>query len=122
VPASFPTDITEDSHGTEAHRGASRRDFPKTAGLLSGMAAAGWPASGSQWVQDVTAPTASRPLSTPVPGRGAEEFFEEEGLDPRLHVPGGGAKVVQALAAGQVQFALGDSNQRQDHGEGQGRS
>src|SRR4029453_4713112 len=40
-----------------------------------------------------------------------KRFFEEEGLSlPSFIVPGGGAKVVQALAAGQALFALGDSN------------
>ncbi|MGH7320054.1 MAG: ABC transporter substrate-binding protein [Candidatus Rokuibacteriota bacterium] len=41
-----------------------------------------------------------------------KRFFEEEGvtLDKGFIVPGGGAKVVQALAAGQAMFALGDSN------------
>jgi len=60
----------------------SRRNFLKTAGLFGGMAAAGWPALGH--------------------GQGLKthDFI----------VPGGGAKVVQALAAGQVLFALGDSN------------
>ena len=41
-----------------------------------------------------------------------KRFFEEEGVtaDQGFIVPGGGAKVVQALAAGQAMFALGDSN------------
>ena len=40
-----------------------------------------------------------------------KKFFEEEGVSvPSFIVPGGGAKVVQALAAGQAMFALGDSN------------
>ena len=40
-----------------------------------------------------------------------KRYFEAEGLDvPGFIVPGGGAKVVQALAAGQAMFALGDSN------------
>ena len=41
-----------------------------------------------------------------------KRFFEEEGVtaDRGFIVPGGGAKVVQALAAGQAMFALGDSN------------
>jgi len=39
------------------------------------------------------------------------KFFEEEGVTvPAFIVPGGGAKVVQALAAGQALFAVGDSN------------
>jgi NitT/TauT family transport system substrate-binding protein len=41
-----------------------------------------------------------------------KRFFEDEGVtaDQGFIVPGGGAKVVQALAAGQAMFALGDSN------------
>ncbi|MBI3455345.1 MAG: ABC transporter substrate-binding protein [Candidatus Rokubacteria bacterium] len=41
-----------------------------------------------------------------------KKLFEDEGvtLDKGFIVPGGGAKVVQALAAGQAMFALGDSN------------
>src|SRR5439155_1372140 len=59
--------------------------------------------------------TASHSVSTVVYGQhlvaAQKRFFEEEGLKtPDFVVPGGGAKVVQALAAGQVTFALGDSN------------
>ena len=41
-----------------------------------------------------------------------KRLFEDEGVtaDQGFIVPGGGAKVVQALAAGQALFALGDSN------------
>src|SRR5437867_10344039 len=40
-----------------------------------------------------------------------KKFFEAEGVSaPGFIVPGGGAKVAQALAAGQAMFALGDSN------------
>src|SRR5215470_10877172 len=40
-----------------------------------------------------------------------KKFFEDEGVGvPSFIVPGGGAKVVQALGAGQAMFALGDSN------------
>jgi NitT/TauT family transport system substrate-binding protein len=40
-----------------------------------------------------------------------KKFFEDEGLSlSAFVVPGGGAKVVQAVAAGQAMFALGDSN------------
>jgi NitT/TauT family transport system substrate-binding protein len=41
-----------------------------------------------------------------------KRFFEEEGVaaDKGFIVPGGGAKVAQAVAAGQALFALGDSN------------
>src|SRR5262249_56995248 len=59
--------------------------------------------------------TVSHSVSTFVYGQhlAAKEkkFFEEEGVAvPSFIVPGGGAKVVQALAAGQAMFALGDSN------------
>ena len=41
-----------------------------------------------------------------------KRFFDEEGVsaDQGFIVPGGGARVVQAVAAGQAMFALGDSN------------
>jgi NitT/TauT family transport system substrate-binding protein len=94
-------------------RAPSRRDFLKAAGLLGGMAAAGWPAPGQG--QGLKTITASHSVSTVVYAQhlvaAQKRFFEEEGLKtPDFIVPGGGAKVVQALAAGQVQFALGDSN------------
>jgi len=115
VPASFPTDTTEDFLMARKLVAASpsRRDFLKTAGLLGGMAAAGWPAPGH--AQGLRTITASHSVSTVVYGQhlvaAQKKFFEEEGLKtPDFIVPGGGAKVVQALAAGQVQFALGDSN------------
>src|SRR5438128_876886 len=109
-----PTDIMEDFlMARKLARAPSRRDFLKTAGLLSGMAAAGWPAPGPG--QGLKTITASHSVSTVVYGQhlvaAQKKFFEEEGLKtPDFIVPGGGAKVVQALAAGQVQFALGDSN------------
>ncbi len=91
----------------------TRRDFIKTAGLLSGAAAAGWPAAGR--AQAPRPISASHSISTFVYGQhlvaAQKKFFEAEGLiTPDFVVPGGGAKVVQALAAGQVLFALGDSN------------
>jgi len=91
----------------------TRRDFIKTAGLLSGAAASGWP--GAARAQAPKPISASHSVSTFVYGQhlvGAQKkFFEAEGLvTPDFVVPGGGAKVVQALAAGQVLFALGDSN------------
>jgi NitT/TauT family transport system substrate-binding protein len=59
--------------------------------------------------------TASHSVSTFVYGQHlvAKEktFFEEEGIAiPSFIVPGSGAKVSQAVAAGQALFALGDSN------------
>src|ERR1700745_1947596 len=78
-----------------------------SAGLLAGRE---WPAHAQG-----KAITASHSVSTVVYGQHLvakeKKFFEEEGLSlPSFIVPGGGAKVVQALAAGQAMFALGDSN------------
>ena len=90
----------------------TRRQFLATtsvtgAGLLAGRGRAAH-AQGK-------AITASHSVSTFVYGQHLvakeKKFFEEEGLSlPSFIVPGGGAKVVQALAAGQAMFALGDSN------------
>ncbi|HZP39063.1 MAG TPA: ABC transporter substrate-binding protein [Methylomirabilota bacterium] len=101
----------------ESHTGRStRRDFITWAGVGAGAAAL----SGGPWVtrtraQALKSITASHSVSTFVYGQhlvaAQKKFFEEEGVrTPDFVVPGGGAKVVQALAAGQVQFALGDSN------------
>src|SRR5512144_750860 len=92
----------------------TRRDFLKITGLAGGAAAA------TPWVRTAGAQglktiTASHSVSTFVYGQhlvaAQKKFFEEEGVSvPGFIVPGGGAKVVQALAAGQAMFALGDSN------------
>jgi NitT/TauT family transport system substrate-binding protein len=115
VPTSFPTDITEVFLMARKLETVtpSRRDFLKTAGMFGGIAAAGWPTQGL--AQGLKTITASHSVSTFVYGQhlvaAQKKFFEEEGVKtPEFIVPGGGAKVVQALAAGQVQFALGDSN------------
>jgi NitT/TauT family transport system substrate-binding protein len=92
----------------------TRREFLRTAGLAGGATAtAGWP----RWAraQGLKQITASHSVSTFVYGQhlvaAQKKLFEEEGLrTPDFIVPGGGAKVVQALAAGQAMFALGDSN------------
>ncbi|HUO65365.1 MAG TPA: ABC transporter substrate-binding protein, partial [Terriglobales bacterium] len=91
----------------------TRRDFIKTVGLAGGAAMAGWPVGAR--AQGPKAISASHSISTFVYGQhlvaAQKKFFEAEGLlTPDFIVPGGGAKVVQALAAGQVLFALGDSN------------
>src|SRR6266511_4761375 len=84
VPASFPTDTTEDFLMARKLVAASpsRRDFLKTAGLLGGMAAAGWPAPGH--AQGLRTITASHSVSTVVYGQhlvaAQKKFFEEEGL------------------------------------------
>src|SRR5262245_49155482 len=89
----------------------ARRDFIKTAGFL-GAAAACRPLPAQAQAKAISA---SHSVSTVVYGQhlvaAQKKFFEAEGLiTPDFVVPGGGAKVVQALAAGQVLFALGDSN------------
>jgi NitT/TauT family transport system substrate-binding protein len=90
----------------------SRRRF-LTVSFLGSLSVAGWPrglrAQGAKPI------TVSHSVSTFVYGQHLvakeKKFFEEEGVSvPTFIVPGGGAKVVQALAAGQATFALGDSN------------
>src|SRR5689334_16897266 len=91
----------------------TRRDFLKIAGLAGGAAAATpWVTAGAQRLQTIAA---SLSVSTCVCGQrlvaAEEKFFEEEVVrTPDFVVPGGGAEVGPALAAGQVQFAVGDSN------------
>src|SRR5437667_10010889 len=67
------------------------------------------------WALAAKTITVSHSVSTFVYGQHLvakeKKFFEDEGLAaPSFIVPGGGAKVAQALAAGQAMFALGDSN------------
>jgi len=84
------------------------------AGLTGGSVLAGSPrAAHAQGA--LKSITASHSVSTIVYGQHLvavqKKFFEEEGIkSPDFIVPGGGAKVVQAVAAGQAQFGLGDSN------------
>jgi NitT/TauT family transport system substrate-binding protein len=94
-----------------------RRAFLRTAGLgvAAAIGATLGPATRASRAQGLRPITASHSVSTFVYGQhlvaAQKKFFEEEGLKtPDFVVPGGGAKVVQALAAGQVMFALGDSN------------
>jgi NitT/TauT family transport system substrate-binding protein len=102
--------------GRPGDRQWTRRDFVSAvgAGLAGGAALAGRPrAGGAQGALKNF--TASHSVSTVVYGQhlvaAQKKFFEEEGLkSPDFIVPGGGAKVVQAVAAGQAQFGLGDSN------------
>ncbi len=100
------------------HRSAparlTRRAFLRTTSLAGTLAVGG---ALPRWAraQALKSFTASHSVSTFVYGQhlvaAQKKFFEEEGLKtPDFVVPGGGAKVVQALAAGQVQVALGDSN------------
>src|SRR5258705_11964453 len=93
----------------------TRRDFLKPTGLTGGVTAVAPPWARVARAQGLKAITASHSVSTFVYGQhlvaAQKKFFEEEGVrTPDFVVPGGGAKVVQALAAGQGQFALGDSN------------
>src|SRR5258705_13042779 len=93
----------------------TRRGFLKLTGLTGGVTAVATPWARVARAQGLKAITASHSVSTFVYGQhlvaAQKKFFEEEGVrTPDFVVPGGGAKVVQALAAGQGQFALGDSN------------
>src|SRR6185295_13015904 len=90
----------------------SRRQFLATTGLTGVGLLAGRGRGAHAQGKPITA---SHSVSTVVYGQHLvakeKKFFEEEGLSlPSFIVPGGGAKVVQALAAGQAMFALGDSN------------
>ncbi len=89
----------------------TRRELLSAAGALS--AAAALPRLGHAQPRPITV---SHSVSTVVYAQHLvareKRFFEEEGVtaDKGFIVPGGGAKVVQALAAGQALFALGDAN------------
>src|SRR5262245_6341614 len=92
----------------------TRRSLLATAGLAGAAVALGrWPAPAR--AQGLKPVTVTHSVSTFVYGQHlvaqAKKFFEEEGLAvPSFLVPGGGAKVAQAVAAGQATFGLGDSN------------
>jgi NitT/TauT family transport system substrate-binding protein len=90
---------------------STRRGFLRIATL----AAAGVAARRSAVAQTPRPVTISHSVSTFVYGQHLvakeKKLFEEEGLSvPSFIVPGGGARVVNALTAGQAMFALGDSN------------
>jgi NitT/TauT family transport system substrate-binding protein len=91
----------------------TRRRFLAATALAGAGFATGWPRLvRGQGPKPVTV---AHSVSTFVYGQHLvakeKKFFEEEGVAvPGFIVPGGGAKVVQALAAGQAMFALGDSN------------
>lgn len=92
----------------------TRRHVLETAGLAAGALLAGR-AGGARAQGTLKTITASHSVSTFVYGQhlvaAQKKFFEEEGVKtPDFIVPGGGARVVQAVAAGQAMFALGDSN------------
>jgi NitT/TauT family transport system substrate-binding protein len=89
-----------------------RRFLAATAAAGVGLATAGSPRPARAQGRTITV---SHSVSTFVYGQHLvareKKFFEAEGVSvPSFIVPGGGAKVVQALAAGQAMFALGDSN------------
>ena len=91
----------------------TRRQFLTTAGA-TGLALAA-PRFAGRARAAAKPITASHSVSTFVYGQHLvakeKKFFEDEGVSlPSFLVPGGGAKVVQALAAGQAMFAVGDSN------------
>jgi NitT/TauT family transport system substrate-binding protein len=92
----------------------TRRDFLVAAGVLG--TAATLPRTLAAQTRVSRPITASHSVSTFVYAQHLvareKRFFEDEGVtvDKGFIVPGGGAKVVQALAAGQALFALGDSN------------
>lgn len=92
----------------------SRRQFISAA-AGAGLALAGGAGLGPGRARAARAISVSHSVSTFVYGQHLvakqKKFFEAEGVEvPSFLVPGGGAKVVQALAAGQAMFALGDSN------------
>lgn len=91
----------------------SRRRFLATTALGSAALAAGWPRPAR--AQGLRTITVTHSVSTFVYGQHLvareKKFFEAEGVAvPSFLVPGGGARVVNALTAGQAMFALGDSN------------
>jgi NitT/TauT family transport system substrate-binding protein len=95
--------------------GLTRRQL-LAAGVIAGAASAAGPFVPRARAQAPRSITLSHSVSTFVYAQHLvakeKRFFEEAGVlaDRGFIVPGGGAKVVQALAAGQAMFALGDSN------------
>jgi NitT/TauT family transport system substrate-binding protein len=87
----------------------SRRRFLAAAGAV----AAGWRGvAGAQGTRPITV---AHSVSTFVYGQHLvareKKFFDDERVSvPSFIVPGGGARVVQAVTAGQAMFGLGDSN------------
>ena len=92
----------------------TRRRFLETAGLTGAtLAAARWPRTAQ--AQSPRPISVSHSVSTFIYGQHLvakeKKFFEAEGVTvPSFLVPGGGARVVNALTAGQAMFGLGDSN------------
>ncbi|HEU5320319.1 MAG TPA: ABC transporter substrate-binding protein [Methylomirabilota bacterium] len=92
----------------------TRRRFLTTTGAAAaGLASTGRPRAAR--AQSTRPITVSHSVSTFVYGQHLvakeRKLFEEEGVSvPGFLVPGGGARVVNALTAGQTMFGLGDSN------------
>lgn len=89
----------------------TRRHFLRTT-AIAGVALSGRAARLSAQGKAITV---SHSVSTFVYGQHLvareKKFFEEEGLSlPGFNVPGGGARVINAVTAGQAMFGLGDSN------------
>src|SRR5256886_14387866 len=96
-------------------KGGSGMPWPRRRFLTATGAAAVAARRTPAWALAAKTITVSHSVSTFVYGQHLvakeKKFFEDEGLAaPSFIVPGGGAKVAQALAAGQAMFALGDSN------------
>ncbi|HXG16474.1 MAG TPA: ABC transporter substrate-binding protein [Calidithermus sp.] len=83
---------------------------------VAGLAGAGWAGVGPRRARAQGKPiTVAHSVSTFVYGQHLvakeKKFFEEEGVSvPAFLVPGGGARVINAVTAGQALFGLGDSN------------
>src|SRR5437016_3884303 len=91
----------------------SRRRFLRQGLAGAAVASTAWPHAGR--AQSGKSITVSHSVSTVVYGQHLvareKKFFEEEGVSvPGFLVPGGGARVVNAVTAGQAMFGLGDSN------------
>src|SRR5262249_11940043 len=89
----------------------TRRDVLTTSALAA-AAFAGWPRHAGAQGRPITV---AHSVSTFVYGQHLvareKKFFEEEGVRvANFIVPGGGARVVNAVTAGQAMFGLGDSN------------
>jgi NitT/TauT family transport system substrate-binding protein len=90
----------------------TRRRFLVAAGSAGALLASGWPGVARGQGKTITV---AHSVSTFVYGQHLvakeKKFFEEEGVSvPSFIVPGGGARVINALTAGQALFGLGDSN------------
>jgi NitT/TauT family transport system substrate-binding protein len=91
----------------------SRRRFLAATALAGAGLGAGWPRiARGQGAKPITV---AHSVSTVVYGQHLvareKRFFEQEGVTfPGFIVPGGGARVINALTAGQAMFGLGDSN------------